>query len=422
MVIVESNEEKKDFLYRWDNEASIIVPIWVDLEKHPMNNELSFLFVVIGDDTFIVIYNHVDGCSSNIDLSNSTQPKWVWDKKGLLQTNLGIKNLFDISSHTFFNHHNLLTLTPNEQPFISHYLRLGIRNNLGKVAPLMKWGEYLTTFVNQFNLPTPTKSWVDDTMIPILSDIEEYGISVDTEKFFDRYPQATKHLANSKVYTQYNPYTLTSRPSNRFGGINFSALNKGDGTRQVFTPPPNHIFLQMDYDAYHPRIIGKLIGYPLPKSSVHQWLADEYGCSYEEGKGITFQLLYGGIPQEFEQIPYYKKVKEFIETLWDESTKKGYLTTGKRRIPLDWIEGNNPQKLFNYLLQSIETELNMERLGDLLTFLKKTDIELSLYTYDSFLFSYPIDTDITQAKELQRIASMSGFPLKVSWGTDYSKV
>jgi hypothetical protein len=285
----------------------------------------------------------------------------------------------------------------------------------------MKWGEYLRVISSTFTIGT-TNDWVGDSMIPLLSDIERFGVRVDREKFLDRWPQASKHLHNDTVYTQYNPYTITSRPSNRFGGINFSALNKSDGTREVFIPKPNHIFLQMDYDGYHPRIIGKLIGYELPKTSVHQWLADQYGCEYGEGKGITFQLLYGGIPEEFEQIPYYKGVKEFIEKLWEKSTKAGYLQTQHRRIPLDWIEGNNPQKLFNYLLQATETELNMESVAKILQFIKTTDIELSLYTYDSFLFSYPANSDVSQAKTLKEIAEGGGFPINASWGTDYSKL
>jgi hypothetical protein len=259
-------------------------------------------------------------------------------------------------------------------------------------------------------------------MIPILSDIEQWGVGVDREKFIDRFPHSIKHLKGNSIYTQYNPYTITSRPSNRHGGINYSALNKGDGTREVFVPKPGHIFLQMDYDGYHPRIIGKLIGYDLPKTSVHQWLADQYGCTYDEGKGITFQLLYGGIPSEFEEIPYYKGVKEFILRLWEKSNIDGYLQTKHRRIPLEWIEGNNPQKLFNYLLQATETELNMERLKFILEFIKETKIELSLYTYDSFLFSYPMDSDTSEAKKLKEIVEGAGFPIKASWGTNYSKL
>ena len=422
MVIVESNKEKEEFLQLWENNPSIVIPIWCDLDKHPMNNELAFLFVRVVNTNFILIYNHIDGKSHHLDLSTSTQPKWVWNKKGLLQTDTNIQNTFDISTYTFFEDNKLLDFKSEEQPFISHYLRMGVRNNLGKIAPLMKWNEYLKSFVDKFNLPTPSKSWIDNTMIPLLSQIERYGVGVDGKKFIDRYPNATKHLSNNTLYTEYNPYTITSRPSNRFGGINFSALNKKDGTREVFIPKPNHIFLQMDYDAYHPRIIGKLIDYKLPDTSVHQWLADQYGVDYGESKGITFQLLYGGIPEEFDSIPYYKKVREYIDEMWSNASKKGYVSTHNRNIPLSSIEGLNPQKVFNYLLQATETELNMDTMKKVLKFIEQTDIELSLYTYDSFLFSYPLDTPKEHALKLKQIVESNGFPINATWGTDYSKL
>ena len=422
MIVVESNKEIEHFMQMWENNPSIVVPIWCDLEKHPMNNELAFLFIRVVNTNFILIYNHIDGKSHHLDLSTSTQPKWVWNKKGLLQTDTNIQNIFDISNYNFFEGGKLIPDEVQNQPFISHYTRMGVRENLGKIAPLMKWNEYLKSFIGKFNLPTPSKSWIDDTMIPLLSDIERYGCRVDEKKFIDRYPNATKHLKGNTLYTEYNPYTVTSRPSNRFGGINFSALNKKDGTREVFVPKEGHIFLQMDYDAYHPRIIGKLIKYDLPKTSVHQWLADQYEVDYSESKGITFQLLYGGIPEEFDSIPYYKKVREYIEVLWEESSKKGYLSTHNRNIPLSSIEGVNPQKLFNYLLQATETELNMGIMEKVLEFIKQTNIELTLYTYDSFLFSYPSDTPKEHALKLKEIVESFGFPINADWGTDYSKI
>ena len=422
MIVVESNKEREEFLQRWNNEPSVIIPIWSDLEKHPMNNELSFLFVRMGNTDFILIYNHIDGKPHHLDLTTSTQPKWVWNKKGLLQMDTKIQNIFDISNYTFFERGELIADEVQSQPFISHYIRLGIRENLGKIAPLMKWGEYLTSFVDKLNLPTPTPSWIDSDVIPLLSDIERYGVRVDGKKFFDRYPQATKHLNNNIVYTEYNPYTITSRPSNRFGGINFSALNKKDGTREVFIPKDGHIFLQMDYDAYHPRIIGKLIDYDLPNTSVHQWLADQYGVPYDESKGITFQLLYGGIPEAFDSIPYYKKVREYIDVMWSKASEMGYVSTYNRNIPLNHIEQSNPQKVFNYLLQATETELNMKTIQKVLEFIQQTDIELTLYTYDSFLFSYPLDTPKEHALKLKEIVESNGFPIKASWGTDYSKL
>ena len=419
MIVVESNKEKEEFIKRWESEPSIVVPIWCDLEKHPMNNELSFLFVRMGNTDFILIYNHIDGKPHHLDLSTSIQPKWVWNKKGLLQMDTKIQNIFDISNYTFFSENYLLDFKPEEQSFISHYNRLGIRNDLGKITPLMKWGEYLKTIVDKLNLPTPSRSWIDDTMIPLLSDIERLGLEVDREKFSDRFPHSNKHLKSNRIYTEYNPYTITSRPSNRHGGINFGALNKKDGTREVFVPKPNHIYLQFDFDAYHPRIIGKMIHYPLPQTSVHQWLADQYGCGYDEGKGITFQILYGGVPDEMLEVPYFKKVKEYIDKLWEHGTEKGYVSTLNRNIPLSTIEDPNPQKLFNYMLQATETELNMEVMKRLAEKGMKLPI---LYTYDSFLFEYSVDEDTSRAKEIKETLESLGFPVKASWGSDYSKV
>ena len=61
MVIVESQNEVNEFLQMWETTPSTIIPIWSDLDKHPMNNELSFLFVRMGNTDFILIYNHIDG-------------------------------------------------------------------------------------------------------------------------------------------------------------------------------------------------------------------------------------------------------------------------------------------------------------------------------------------------------------------------
>lgn len=419
MIIVENQQEKDNFLTYWNNNESIVIPIWEDLERHPMNNGLSFLYVQILDMDFIIPYNHNDCEKIEIDLSQSTQPKWIWNKKGFLQSNIQIQNLKDIQTSLFFQQNSLYPFGDKLEVLTNFYTRLGLRDDLGKSISIMKWGEVLKGIVSEWNLSL-TNDWIDDTMIPLLSDIERLGIHVDTEKFIDRWPANGKHLIDETLYTEYNPYTITSRPSNRFGGINFGALNKKDGTREVFIPNKNNIFLQFDYDAYHVRIIGKLIKYTLPTTSVHQWLADQYGCEYDESKGRTFRILYGGVSEEDKEIPFFNEVDKFIEKMGNDSISKGYIQTPKgRRIPIDWIENPNPQKLFNYLLQATETEFNIEAMVRL----KENNLPLPmLYTYDSFLFDYPMDSDISLAKEIKSVLESFGFPIKASWGTNYSKV
>ena len=418
MIIVETNKEKDQFLEYWNNEESKIIPIWEDLERHPMNNRLSFLYVQFRNLDFILPFNHNDCEKLEIDLSTSNQPKWIWNKKGFLQTDIKVNNLKDVQTSLFFEKFQLYNIQSKLEGLTNFYYRLGIRDGLGKSIPIMKWGEVLEGSVDEWDI-NDTNLWVDDTMIPILSDIERKGIQVDRGKFFDRWPDNRKSLWFSHTFTEYNPYTITSRPSNRHLGINYGALNKTDGSRDVFVPKKGKLFLQFDYDAYHVRIIGKLIKYKLPDTSVHQWLADQYGCDYGESKGRTFRILYGGVSDEDRKIPFFDKVDKFISKMQNEAVRNGYLQTPKgRKIPLEWIEKPNSQKFFNYILQATETEFNIEVLSKL----KKLQLPLPiLYTYDSFLFEFD-DSEVETIKLVKSVLESYGFPVKADWGSDYGKV
>ena len=415
MIIVESSKEKAQFLEYWNNEECKIIPIWSDLECHPMNNELSFLYVTFLNLDFILPFNHNDCEKLEIDLTTSNQEKWVWNKKGLLQTNLNIKNLKDIQTCLFFENNKIYPMRDKLEVLTNFYYRLGIKDDLGKSISIMKWGEVLRDIVDSFNLGT-TNNWIDNTMIPTLSAIERLGIEVDRKNFLDRWKDNEKSLKGNRTFTEYNPYTITSRPSNRHLGINYSALNKKDGSREIFIPKEGKKFVQFDYDAYHVRIIGKLIKYKLPDTSVHQWLADQYGCSYDESKGRTFKILYGGVSDEDRKIPFFDKVDKFIKKMQEEAVKNGYLTTPKgRRIPLGWIEQPTAQKFFNYILQATETEFNIEVLSKLVD----NDILPNLYTYDSFLFELD---NAEKVKEIVAVLESFGFPVKMTKGNNYSEV
>ena len=415
MIIVESSKEKAQFLEYWNNEECKIIPIWSDLECHPMNNELSFLYITFLNLDFILPFNHNDCEKLEIDLTTSNQEKWVWNKKGLLQTNLNIKNLKDIQTSLFFENNEIYPMKDKLEVLTNFYYRLGIKDDLGKSISIMKWGEVLRDIVDNLNLGT-TNTWIDNTMIPTLSAIERLGIEVDRKKFIDRWKDNDKSLKGNRTFTEYNPYTITSRPSNRHLGINYSALNKKDGSRQIFIPKEGKKFIQFDYDAYHVRIIGKLIKYKLPDTSVHQWLADQYGCGYDESKGRTFRILYGGVSDEDRKIPFFDKVDKFISKMQEEAVRNGFIMTPKgRKIPMGWIENPNAQKLFNYILQATETEFNIEVLSKLVD----NDILPNLYTYDSFLFELD---NAEKVKEIVAVLESFGFPVKMTKGNNYSEV
>ena len=425
--IVENIGEISELMEKLETESSIWYPLWVDNEKHPQNTHISFLLVQTPTERYILPHQHTDSLSlskSVIEgILNTTGEKWVFQKKKLLQSFQNLREgLNDVDTTHFLKTGETIDYSQQLQQLVAPYLHKGYKEDIIQSIPILKLAEAVEPqFLKCTNQKSKTYNWYNDVFLPTLSDIEQYGIRVDREKFIDRWPQAIRQLnPNSKVFTEYNPFTVTGRPSNRHGGVNYAALNKTDGSRECFVS--DGIFLQMDYNAYHPRLIAKLIGFDVPDGNMHQWLADQYGCSVDESKGITFQLLYGGIDDTFRQIPYFDKVADYIDELWIETQKKGYLQTPHREIPLEWIEQPNAQKVFNYLLQAVETEMNVEVMRKLLDYIKGSGIRFCLYTYDSFLFDVPTEIDKNIIRGLKEIIEGSGFPVKASWGLDYGKL
>jgi len=427
MRIVESIGELNELKEKLETEVSIWYPLWVDNDKHPQNTPISFIFVKTQSDKYILPQQHTDALSLSNEqiagLLNTAGEKWVFQKKKLLQSFVTLRDgLNDVDTAYFLKHGETIDYSQPLQHLVAPLLHKGYKEDIIQSIPILKLAEAIEPqFVKCIPLKYKTYNWYNNIFLPTLSDIERYGIRVDREKFVDRWPQAQKQVSKDNVvYTEYNPFTVTGRPSNRHGGVNYAALNKSDGSRDCFIA--DGIFLQMDYNAYHPRLIGKLVKFDMPEGNVHQWLAEQYGCSVEESKGVTFQLLYGGIDDDFKQIPYFKAVADYIDEMWVETQKRGFLQTPHREIPLEWIEGANPQKVFNYLLQAVETEMNVEKMRRILDYIKGTDITLDLYTYDSFLFDVPVDVDKESIKGLKEIIEEGGFPVKASWGKTYGNL
>ena len=149
-------------------------------------------------------------------------------------------------------------------------------------------------------------------------------------------------------------------------------------------------------------------------------VADQYGCSYDESKGRTFKILYGGVSDEDRKIPFFDKVDKFIRKLQEESIENGYITTPKgRKIPLGWVEQPNGHKSSSIIFYKVtETEFNIEVMDKL----KKLQLPLPiLYTYDSFLFEFD-DSEVETIKLVKSVLESYGFPVKADWGKDYGKL
>ena len=116
--------------------------------------------------------------------------------------------------------------------------------NINCIIPIMKHLEMSRLVVDEikkgvFGSIQDSFSTYNNDVIPNLYNIEKNGLQT----------------TDGMVYSEYNPYTATGRPSNRFGGINFAALNKKDGSRKKFISRygKDGMLIEMDYDAYHLR-------------------------------------------------------------------------------------------------------------------------------------------------------------------------
>ena len=182
----------------------------------------------------------------------------------------------------------------------------------------------------------------------------------------------------------------------------------------------------MDFDAYHLRLIVDKVNYEFPRGSVHEHMAQFYGVDYEEAKKLSFQYLYGYIPQEVTEVnPYFEKVSEYISQLWYEFKDREFIESDiyMRKIFKSNLNDMNANKLFNYTIQLMETENNMRVLNNLIPQIKEYDSKLVLYSYDSFLFDFNMKDGLGYLKKVKDVLEQEGkYPVKVSWGLNYHEM
>jgi len=412
MNLIESNI---DLQLLNPKDVTLVVPVWSSPRGHELMFPISFVYIRTKDTDFILNFQHIDANS----VSQFPIEK-LCNENTLVLGNRYIQSKGLDYEWVYFEEYG--------KPFIfnefAESLYKGYRNDyteMNDCIPLMKWYELLKAIPDIQNRRSWYRTYSDS--IQTLGRLEGAGVKVEEEKFIDSFSFNPAFIDAGKVYTQYNPYTTTGRPSNRHLNVNYSALNKSDGTRSAFVSRfEGGTLLQFDYESYHIRLIAKLIGYEFPKGvTAHQHLADLYGCDYETAKKVTFTYLYGGLDDSARTIPFFIEVDKYIKGLYQKFVISGRLTTPlyKREIHFSKIEGATEQKVFNYLLQALETEINYMKIGKVLDWLECKKSKMVLYTYDAFLIdTHPNERDEI-LKSVTTIMEEGGFPVRAEEGKNY---
>jgi len=96
---------------------------------------------------------------------------------------------------------------------------------------------------------------------------------------------------------------------------------------------------------------------------------------------------------EYKELEFFKKVIKFTEDLWKEFGEKGFIEVpiSNWKIRREDVGEMTSQKLLNYLLQGLETAMNVRILWEMIKILKGRKTKIVLYTYDSFLLDFSKD-------------------------------
>jgi hypothetical protein len=382
---------------------------------HPVENEVCAVYIRPKDDSkgYIIAINHSETINFELEVVekvlNSIKYIYVRDRKEFLHY-FPIKHCTQPppSPHTY-----IPQLTQAHTQIYNRYPEI---QNLNTIVPIVKHYEVCEQNFANYEKIRMNSFYNKATLV--FNQLERAGIKVDQTKFeqyFDR-------EVNEFIYTQYNLNTLTTRPSNTFGGINFSALDKNNGERECFIPR-NSSFIEMDISAYHPTLLANLLDYTFDSDDIHGSFAKMYGVDYAKAKEITFKQIYGGIWKEYRELPFFQKVIAYTDDLWESFNYAGSIKCpiSDYKFYNNELENMNPQKLLNYVLQNLETANNVNILYDIFKILRGKNTKLVLYVYDSFLFDYDNSEPDVMLKILG-IFNKYKLQVKTKQGTNYANI
>lgn len=226
-------------------------------------------------------------------------------------------------------------------------------------------------------------------------------------------------------YPDYTFYNLTGRPNGACLGYNYSAMeNSSQGRSWAVSRYGSEGFLiEVDFSSYHLYLIADILDYnKFNGENVYEYFGKNYlgykdinQKTYESIKRRVFKALYSDKEDEMYQYTFFQKLNTLKDTLYEEYTSKGFVESFKRtkKIKLDDVSRS---KLFNYYLQSYETDNSMMVLSKINKLLKNKCTKVILYTYDSFLFDFKKSEG---EPLLNSILNMFNLPVKVKHGSNY---
>jgi len=265
MYYIVETKEQLNYLGKPESNQCFINVITTNDNHHPSLTKPCLVYYNDRNKGYILPINHSEAFKLDWEtvkqFISSFEKVHVLDKKYHLYFLPG-NNLNDVNFHGYIDESQFDTKVHIDFNREKYYI-----NELNTLIPIPKhyekW-ENIYKHLNEaycFSKWRPVNEFLNTKYTEVFHEIEKNGVGIDPRKFNKHFELNWKNnsILGNTVYTQYNLYNLTTRPSNAFNGVNFAALPK-DKARESFEPN-NYVFAEFDYSAYHPRIIAKMIDY-----------------------------------------------------------------------------------------------------------------------------------------------------------------
>lgn len=417
---------------KWDDfEDLILIPYKTDSKVHYTKSKISFIYFYDVDkkSDFIINCNHNDLVYNGTAWIKHINPRGkVFSYNSYLLRSFGI-NTYDIDLCSWLYTNDKIDINFNHYVHIyQNWYEKG--KNINNIVPLVhlyvECIEIRNKFLYLLNDIEIDKSFefYNNGVLPVFDRFNEHEIKIDeliVEKIFNK--------KIPYINTTYNIFTTTGRPSNSTNGINLAALNKKDGSRLMIKASDNSMLVEFDYNSFQVNLIANLINYKFNTDNIHYYLGQQYFNKsvlteeeYLESKNITFQSIYGITLPKYKNIDFIKKVNTYRNFKWKQFLDNGFveLPISKRKLRKNNFNDINSNKLFNYIIQGTETEINVITLNRLQKYLKDKSSKLILYTYDSFLFDINKDDGHNILGEIKTILHYKNYKTKATYGKSYN--
>ena len=385
---------------------------------------------------FIIPIDHTEGVNVDKDrvyeLLSSYNSLYTINKKELLY-HFNLLNSIDVSLLYSMVNFDRLEINRDNSTVNYFYNKYQDLDYINKLIPISKLYEYCEKIYSQveksIELEIPEGfDFYNKTATSVFYLLEQAGLGIYYEAFNELFKPRNKlfNIYDNTVLTSYNLYNVTSRPTNAFNSVNFAAIPKSEQHRKCFRPK-NDYFVEFDFDGYHLRLLCEQINYELTDESAHKQLAKLYfekdnitDEEYNEAKQINFHAIYGKIPEKWAFLEIFEKIDSYIKDLWTRYQDEGKILAPISKKPFTGrLKDMNPQKLMNYVMQSLETSRNIIILKEVLRYLKEKKTKVVLYTYDALLFDFSKEDGKDTLEDIKKILESDGkYPVKFKYSNN----